>query len=257
MPLVAISLMGPNQTPARHDSDSRRAPRQTEPPHQQGREKPEPDDQLRLEHAGVLGALDEILLQQIVGDRRLDFDAGKERIERRRDDLARAEGRRPDEDDLVLEHVRRQLPAHHVDRRDVGERAFRTAIAEQEIALAVERDGPAVEQQRRRVHVGDAQRHVARAEDRRERGQREARIDLSVALDEDRRAPQQRRQGPAPRSGTPRRWPPAVSTDRLQIEPVAWKNGSSAESSRRMMARPSGMQHARAPARCGASNVIA
>ena len=105
-------LDGTEPDPGETDSDSRRAPRQTEPPHQQGREKPEPDDQLRLEHAGVLGALDEVLLQEIVGDRRLDFDAGKERVERRRDDLARAEGRRPDEDDLVLEHVRLQLPAH-------------------------------------------------------------------------------------------------------------------------------------------------
>ena len=35
-----------------------------------------------------------------------------------------------------------------------------------------------------------------------------------------------------------------VRTGRLQIAPVAWKNGSSAESSRRMMARPSGCSDA-------------
>ena len=53
----------------------------------------------------VFGAREEVAAQQVVGDRRLDFDAGEPRVERRGHDLAAAERGCADEDDRVLEDV--------------------------------------------------------------------------------------------------------------------------------------------------------
>ena len=65
---------------------------------------PEAAHDLRLDHRRVLGTANEVLLEQVVGDRGMHFDAGEQRVERRGHDLARAECGRSDEHDLVLEH---------------------------------------------------------------------------------------------------------------------------------------------------------
>ena len=122
------------------------------------------------------GPADEVLLQQVVGDGRLHLDAGKQRVERRRDDLARSERGRPDEHDLVAQRLRRDLAAQDVRRRDVGERALlaRDSAAAGCSCRRAARSG-------RRcvsddgVHVRDAERHVACAGRRRDRRQRERR----------------------------------------------------------------------------------
>ena len=88
----------------------------------------------------ILGPPDEVLLQQVVGDRGLDFDAGKQRIERRGDDLARSERGGADEHNLVLEACRRASgrSARRPPRR-TGTSVSGASIAQQQIALAVER----------------------------------------------------------------------------------------------------------------------
>ena len=86
-----------------------------------------------------------------------------------------------DEHELVLEGVRSASAVQHVDRRDVRKRALDASIAQQQIALAVERaqcdvaaEGSTLvrssvrrivrkDQQRRGVHVGDAQGHASPA----------------------------------------------------------------------------------------------
>ncbi len=66
-----------------------------------------PGDQRRqhFDRQGVLGAAKEILLEQVVGHRRLHLDAREQRVERRGDDLAGPERRRAQEDHLVLQRV--------------------------------------------------------------------------------------------------------------------------------------------------------
>ena len=62
---------------------------------------------------------DEILLQEVVGDGRLHFDTGEQRVERRRHDLAGAEGVGADEDDLVEKaqtHLSESHPGREYDR---------------------------------------------------------------------------------------------------------------------------------------------
>ena len=99
----------------------------------------EPEDELRLDATPCSGRRDEVLLQQIVGDGGLNFDAGKQRVERRRHHFARAERRGPDEHDLVLEASPASpgRRARRPPRRT--ETSLRAAIAQQQIALAVER----------------------------------------------------------------------------------------------------------------------
>ena len=139
-PFCDISRTDPN-----HDQPARHATTPAAPQASPNRRtssaetRPSADDELRLERDGVLGPADEVLLQQVVGDGGLNLDAGKERVERRRHDLAGAERRRADEHDLVLEGVGADLAREHVDGRDVGERPLGAAIAQQQVALAVER----------------------------------------------------------------------------------------------------------------------
>jgi hypothetical protein len=87
----------------------------------------------------VLRPPQEVLLEQIVGDRRLDFDAREERIERRRHDFACAERRRAQEDDLPVERAGLQPAIEDIDRRHVRERLLAAAVSDEQIAAAVER----------------------------------------------------------------------------------------------------------------------
>ena len=121
-----------------------------------------------------------------------DLDAGEQRVERRGDDLARAQRRRADEHDLVGERPRIGAAGEHVSRRSrYGNERFGAAIAQQQVALAVERDraiaaaGARGNEQRGLVHVGDPDRgrpccrwpstpQRARARDRRCRRTRRA-----------------------------------------------------------------------------------
>lgn len=69
---------------------------------------------------------DEVLLKQVVRDRRLGFYAGEQRIERRRHNLACSKSCRPDEHDLVAQRFGRHCAAQSVRRRHIGKRSLPT-----------------------------------------------------------------------------------------------------------------------------------
>ncbi len=121
----------------------------------------------------------------------MHFDSRKQRVERRRNDLTRAERGGADEDNLAAERSGGKLAAEHVGGRDVRKRAFAAAVAEEQVALAVERDPAFAERERRRVDVRDIQHRVARLHRRAERGDRQRGIDLPVELDHQRSAAKQ------------------------------------------------------------------
>ena len=196
---------------------------------------------MRLERDAVLRPTNEILLQKIVGHRGLNFDARKQRIERRRHHLARAEGRRPDEDDLVFESAGVGQAAQHVRSRDVGEGALGASIAHQQIALAIERHGQAVEHQRRRVDVEDAERDVARAGGRGDGRQGERGIDTTVELQQQRNPSQEAvgiGRGVQKSRGAGRLRQDRKAADRTCRSKEV--DRAACSSPRRMMARPSG-----------------
>ena len=170
-------------------------PHQTEAQEEQCREHAEADDELRLERDAMLGSRQEIALQQVVCGCGVDLDAGKQRVDRRRHHFARAERRGPDEDDLVREGFGFARPARTSPAEIVRKRSLRAAIAQQQVALAIESDGavaaagPRVDEQCRVVHVGDADRGRPCAGGHRHRGERERGIHTAVVLDEHRHAP--------------------------------------------------------------------
>ena len=84
----------------------------------------------------------------------------------------------------------RHLSAEDVGCREVGERPLLPSISEQKVAPSIERNGSAVENERRRVDVGAAEGDRSRAGRAHDRGQREAWIHAAVILDQERRAPQ-------------------------------------------------------------------
>ena len=137
------------------------------------------------------GRRDEVLLQQVVGDRRLHLDAGELAVSSGVATISRVPSAvAPTKTMRVGERGRGRLPLNHVGRRDVTERSLAAAIAEQQVAAAVERHFRAVEDQGRRVDVRGTQRDGVRIVGRHHRGQREARIDSALELDQHRHAPE-------------------------------------------------------------------
>ena len=150
------------------------------------------DHQHRRHFADARGrrSRDEVLLQQVVGDGRLHLDAGKQRVERRGDDLARAEGVGADEDDLVANRVRRYAAAHHVGRGQIAERPFLPAVAQQQVASRIQRHPDIVNRQHRVVDRRDVQRDVLCARDGRHGRKRQAGIETAAELRHERHPPQ-------------------------------------------------------------------
>ena len=72
----------------------------------------------------------------------------------------------------------------------VRERPLLPSIAQQQIALAVDRHDPVVDRQHGGIHVGDPKRDVACACRRRDGREREAGIDAAVELGQQRHAPE-------------------------------------------------------------------
>jgi len=112
-----------------------------------GHDEAEPEHNLRLEGDAVFRPVNEVLLQEIVGDGRLGVDARKQGIEGRRHHFAHGERRRADENHLVFDGLGTRVAAQHVRRRDRGKGAFWAPIAQQQIALAVKRHAAAAESQ--------------------------------------------------------------------------------------------------------------
>ena len=88
----AATLIPPPSTPAR----VRRAR------HEERDRKAQNKSDNSLKNRSELRSADEVLLQQVVGNGRLDLDAGKQRVERRRHHLPGSQGGRADEHNLVL-----------------------------------------------------------------------------------------------------------------------------------------------------------
>ena len=141
----------------------------------------------------MLGPRQEVALQQIVRGRRMDFHAREERVERSGDDLPRPERRCPNEHQLVGERPRAHATCQDVGSGHVWERALRTAVPHQQIALAIEGDGAigraSGDDQRGPVHVGDPDRRRPGASGHRYGRERERRINVAVVLDEHGHAP--------------------------------------------------------------------
>ena len=93
------------------------------------------------------------LLQQIVCDGGLYFDAGKQGVERRRHHFAGPERGRAHKHELVAERIGGHVPGENIGRRHVRERFLLSSIPKQQITLPVEWYGPVVENQRRGIHV--------------------------------------------------------------------------------------------------------
>ena len=94
---------------------------------------------------------DEGLLEQVVRNGRLQFHAGKQRIERRRDNLSCSERRRSHEHDLVPQRPFGHFAAQDVCRRQVRKRSLLPAVTHQQVALSVERHGAFADGQRRGI----------------------------------------------------------------------------------------------------------
>jgi hypothetical protein len=169
-------------------------PHEPEAQEEQCREHAEADDELSLERDAMFGSRQEIALQQVVRGCCVDLDAGKQRVDRRGHHFARAERRGPDEDDLVREGLRIRPAGEYVAGRVIRKRSLRAAIPQQQVALAIERDGAVaaagrrVDEQCRVVDVGDADRGRPSAGGHRHRGQRERGVHTAVVLDEHRHA---------------------------------------------------------------------
>jgi hypothetical protein len=89
----------------------------------------------------------EILLQQVVGNRRLDFDSDKQRVQRCRHHFAGAKRGRADEHDFAGQRAWSDSPVKDIRRRQVRKRPLRATVAKQQIALPVERHHTPVEGQ--------------------------------------------------------------------------------------------------------------
>ena len=181
-----------HREPDRHQEHraGNRAERQPDSRHQQRDGDAEREHGDDFDRQRVLGPRQEIAAQQIVGDRRLNFDAGEPRIERRRHHLPAAERRGPDEDDGVLEDVSGIAAGEHVDRRDVGKRTLRATVAEEQVASAVERNRAGGELERRGVLVLRAQGNRRRAGRRENRRERKSRVGGPVVIDDQGHAPE-------------------------------------------------------------------
>ena len=130
----------------------------------------------------MLGSPEYVTAKQVVCDGGLYFDGRKQRVQRRRHDLSRAECRRADEHDLAGERRGIGPALQDIDGRHVGKGAFDAAIPHEDMALAVERNPPIAEAQGDGVGVGDTQDVMARVTCRRHRRQRERRINAALVL---------------------------------------------------------------------------
>ena len=120
--------------------------------------------------------MQEVLLQEVVGDRRLHLYPDKQRVERSGDDFASAERGGADEHDLVANGRLRDLAAEHIGRREIRERPFLAPVAQQQVALAVHRHEAVVQHEQGGIDRGDPQRGVAHLVGGQHRRRREARV---------------------------------------------------------------------------------
>ena len=134
--------------------------------------------------------MNEVPLQQVVDRGRLYLDADKLRVERRRDDFARAQGRGADEYDLAAEGVVTNDSVQHVHRGHVRERTPLSEEPEQQVALSVERYREIPDRKRRGVDRGHAQRRLGRVSGRGIHGKRKAWIHPAVELGDEWCAPE-------------------------------------------------------------------
>ena len=147
-----------------------------------GQHDTDDDGRNRVEQRADRRAMDEILLQQVVGGRRLDFDADELCVERRRHDFAGSESGRADEHDLAAHGVGGQLAGEDVGRGEIRERPLLAAEAEQQVAAAVERHVAIADRQDGRVGVRDAKHHSSGRACGDHGGEREAGIHAALEL---------------------------------------------------------------------------